>query len=213
MKPGKLFPAVLLSLFLLASCIDGDLELRAAADGSAQLSADLKVSSLAIPMLSREYRGNPGPSNPGISLPLSREALAAIIAGQPGARLESWEQSEAEGILSISTALSFPNLDALISFLNSLGMPASSLSSGARRGFALQLDQARPVKARTDSRNSLPESLQRLYESWRLSLLVEAPARIALARGGTADGRQARFNRPSTDLIFSSSPLRWDVQW
>lgn len=201
-----------LSLLFFA-CVDADLKLAFNASGSVSLDARLKVSSLAAPVLSRDVRGAVGPGRPGLSLPLSRSAMEAFLASQTGARLQSWTDAEAAGILTIDATLAFTDGQALLSFLSGLGIPASQGESSQRRVISLEMDKAVPASVREGAKNGVPETLERLYGGWNISLKVEAPTRILSVAGGRSDGRTADFRFPTVDLVRRSSPLKWEATW
>ncbi|MDR3201023.1 MAG: hypothetical protein LBT68_06145 [Spirochaetales bacterium] len=192
-----------LSLFCI-SCLSIESRMTLAANGSGTLELVYTVSSLA-----RDWDASGGENSP-LPFPVAEADFRRSVAAAPGLSLNSYSRTDSGDSTIIRAALGFSSLEALNNFVTGAENTFTLRQEGGRSVFEQVITQG--TQGGVDERTQ--EFVDTFFKPYSVSFSLTTPRPVSRAvPRGTVSGARASISFPLPDVIKSSSPLVWRVEW
>jgi hypothetical protein len=232
------FPAVLCTAFLLFASCSGQVEGVLREDGSAEISLEISLGANMAGRL-RLLNSVMRPGAPAEAPLLDGPATALSMAAAPGisaVSLRNLNPAALTGTVSVSHVgafLALPARAARTPFIRYDPVGSIIISLDRESGPALLsllsedvLDYLSTLAAPVATGVSLTKAAYReivasLHGSpvadeiaaAHIPITIDFPRPVREVRGGTAQGRRARFDLPLIDLLVLEQPLVYEATW
>lgn len=190
---------------LLFGCLGANTTITIREDGSGEVEIDFQISKLIA------HLGNEPSRFPSLSLPITREEVTAAIDAIPGASLADYSRSDAAEDVVVGLRIGFDDLETLEALFSRLDGPDLSVVAGENGTTIFELTLYNGLESPPDE--SVAEMIRAFFSDYELVWTLEAPTVIVTASQGQVDGRRVTVEYDTDDILLSTQPVVWNLDW
>ena len=203
----RIFKILLICSFFLAtlvSCIDLSSDISIGADGSGtiQLSYTASMTTVNLGTIDEKDRF--------YAVPVSRKDFQTTVDRIDGLTLRSFDLTEDADTVHVEATLGFDSVDALSQLFSSSGPGAVEISAN---GSSTSYRQIIYGGSGEDINEESRQFIETFFIDDSVEFTLEAPRDIIETNIGEFDGRKATAKLKLTEILLSTQPVIWEVQW
>ena len=189
----------------LCGCLGARTEIEINENGSGTINFSYRVSKLVA------HLGVDDDDGRLIALPLTEKDFTGAIENVPGAGLQRFSLNRETEDIRVDAEISFDSLETLQALFIDLNGPALDYEIDTDGSTRLTLRLYEGLENPADE--SISEMVSSLFADYELLWTISAPGPIASAGSGSIDGRTASVSFTTSEVVLSTDPIVWQVDW